>query len=87
MRKQKAAHQALPWWEQRKTKFSICYAFAMHLLAITATEASSKQLFSIASQVLSKLHNTIQPEFIACIIIISENHNMLKKWYTNIRSG
>ena len=52
----------LLWWERHETKYPRVHAFAMEILQVEATSASSERTFSSAGLTISKDRASLLPE-------------------------
>ena len=61
------------WWKSNKPRFSILNIMARRYLAIPATFAAIKRVFSISSNIITKNKNQLKPETIKWL-------TLLKSW-------
>jgi hypothetical protein len=63
----------LEWWRQHKDTFPILACLAKVYLAIQATSASSKRVFSQASKIMNNIRSSLHREMAGKLLFISQN--------------
>jgi flagellin-specific chaperone FliS len=67
----------LEWWRKNRVFYPTLAVLARKYLAIQATSASSKRIFSRAQRIISNLRTRLDPEMAGKILFVAEN----LEWY------
>ncbi len=74
----------LSWWKSSARQFKIFKRLAVKYLAIPATSAPSKHIWSQASRILTVKQNRMSEKVTSVIIYCQENRELLLKYYAEI---
>ena len=67
------------FWYTNKERFPILYSMALKYMCVPATSAPSERVFSVASKILTKFRNRLDPDTAGSILFIHGSLN----WYKN----
>ncbi|KAG7346264.1 hAT family C-terminal dimerization domain containing protein [Nitzschia inconspicua] len=75
----KVSNDPLKWWEEKAAYLPIMSGLAKAYLSIQATSAPSERVFSVASRLIEKRRNRLNPELAGKMLFLAENWDLHKK--------
>ncbi len=75
----KEFNSPLLWWKENQNKYPVLAKLARMYLAIPATSTPSERVFSVASKVISKFRNRLDPAMAGKVLYVSENYEWFMK--------
>lgn len=76
----KEARGPLKWWMQKQGMIPTLDKLALNYLAVQATSAASKHLFSTAGLIMTDKRNSLNDVNAENLIFLSPNHTLRKFW-------
>jgi hypothetical protein len=75
----KVFNDPLKWWKDKEAYFPLLSSLARVYLALQATSAPSERVFSVASRLIEKRRNRLDPELAGKMLFVAENWSWHEK--------